>query len=345
MAAHDVARLVLCISLLLPLASCADIPMVDYFAQLVRDALKVQCEDICNVFDFEEDPKEYERASMATVFNEFLDTENVLHITRSSFTRDSRRVGFVDVGAKLGDTIEDLIAVFGRQHSRPLIIYAFEPNPESAKVIASKIEKEEFHKIHLVQAAVLNSIEHAHTEDGKVNFIHRGEGDDIGSVNPYVSYIDGRERYELVDIVVLDTFFKSGFTIHLLKIDVEGYDPWVLQGATRLLLRKQIKFITFEFNLPLWKRARHGIRLDATVAELYSHGMLCFIITRAGLVPAYGDWWQESFSAVVWANLFCGSAGDHDLYDAYVAYGTDNRTMSWALANLRVSQHRTRWWH
>ena len=45
----------------------------------------------------------------------------------------------------------------------------------------------------------------------------------------------------------LDSHFKD--TIHLLKIDVEGYEPRVLTGATSLIENQRIKAIILEYNL------------------------------------------------------------------------------------------------
>ena len=51
-----------------------------------------------------------------------------------------------------------------------------------------------------------------------------------------------------VDVTTLDAYFAGDEIIHVLKIDVEGADTWVLQGAERLLAHAQIKQIYFEQN-------------------------------------------------------------------------------------------------
>lgn len=48
----------------------------------------------------------------------------------------------------------------------------------------------------------------------------------------------------------LDELWSSSEDIDVLKIDVEGADTWVLQGAEQLLKQRRIKAIFFEQNLP-----------------------------------------------------------------------------------------------
>jgi hypothetical protein len=53
-----------------------------------------------------------------------------------------------------------------------------------------------------------------------------------------------------VPVVTLDQFWTETAyqTIDVLKIDTEGADTWVLEGASQLLREKRIKHIFFEEN-------------------------------------------------------------------------------------------------
>lgn len=51
-----------------------------------------------------------------------------------------------------------------------------------------------------------------------------------------------------VAVVALDNFFSEIEHIDVLKIDVEGADTWVLQGAEQLLRQHKIRHIFFEEN-------------------------------------------------------------------------------------------------
>ena len=53
-----------------------------------------------------------------------------------------------------------------------------------------------------------------------------------------------------VSVITLDEFWSNSadLTIDVLKIDTEGADTWVLEGASQLLKEKRIKHIFFEEN-------------------------------------------------------------------------------------------------
>jgi len=52
-----------------------------------------------------------------------------------------------------------------------------------------------------------------------------------------------------VKVVPLDSIFSDDSIINLLKIDVEGAETWVIEGASNLLRKGNIKHIFFEENL------------------------------------------------------------------------------------------------
>ncbi|OGU03640.1 MAG: hypothetical protein A2085_00720 [Gemmatimonadetes bacterium GWC2_71_10] len=58
--------------------------------------------------------------------------------------------------------------------------------------------------------------------------------------------------------------------IDVLKVDVEGADTWVLQGAERLLAERRITHVFFERNDA--RMASLGLRFDDTLRFLDSVG-------------------------------------------------------------------------
>ena len=72
-----------------------------------------------------------------------------------------------------------------------------------------------------------------------------------------------------VQVVTLDTFVsEQGVgSIDLLKIDTEGYDLAVLQGASETLRRKEIKFVYFEFHHLLPRQATSQLGSLISIAE------------------------------------------------------------------------------
>lgn len=57
--------------------------------------------------------------------------------------------------------------------------------------------------------------------------------------------------YTEVDTVTLDGYVIENGIDHIdfLKIDVEGHEPEIIDGAADLILRKKIDFIQLEFNI------------------------------------------------------------------------------------------------
>ena len=74
-----------------------------------------------------------------------------------------------------------------------------------------------------------------------------------------------------VSVVTLDSFFKDrGLVIDCLKIDTEGADTWVLEGASQLLKERRIKHIFFEENLV--RMSALGIKQNKAKDLLLSYG-------------------------------------------------------------------------
>jgi FkbM family methyltransferase len=88
-----------------------------------------------------------------------------------------------------------------------------------------------------------------------------------------------------VPVITLDEFCDQNLgdvIIDVLKIDTEGADTWVLQGASRLLKEKKIKHIFFEEN-PV-RMSKLGILNTVATDLLVSHG---YQVTRI----CQGEWY------------------------------------------------------
>jgi len=75
-----------------------------------------------------------------------------------------------------------------------------------------------------------------------------------------------------VEVTTLDEIMKhyDHQLISLLKIDVEGADTWVLEGAQQLLSNKKIRHIVFEENLS--RMSQLGIEKGQAQNLLHEHG-------------------------------------------------------------------------
>lgn len=114
---------------------------------------------------------------------------------------------------------------------------AFEPTPETANYLHRNIVQNE------VSA---NVVEHAVALGNREQKVHMGGPlTDPGSFQVQ----EGGD----ISMQTLDSF--NFLRVDLIKIDVEGYEPEVLEGA-RTLIREKQPIIFFELNLPVLRK--HG---------------------------------------------------------------------------------------
>jgi hypothetical protein len=83
-----------------------------------------------------------------------------------------------------------------------------------------------------------------------------------------------------VQVNTLDQMIGPSVTVDLLKIDVEGADSWVLQGARRLLTEKRVRNIYFEQNRP--RMSALGIGEDEAMKFLQSVGYKASVLSGEG---------------------------------------------------------------
>lgn len=130
----------------------------------------------------------------------------------------------VDVGANIGTTALAASRAVGDGGK----VYAIEAHPRTFQYLASNIALNGAHNIQAIHTAVGNNA-------GMV-FFSDTKRDDMNSVVTYNSGVQ-------VSIDTLDRLIPAVEKIELLKIDVEGYEKFVLQGAEELLKRTSCVYI------------------------------------------------------------------------------------------------------
>ncbi|OGJ15965.1 MAG: hypothetical protein A2632_01290 [Candidatus Pacebacteria bacterium RIFCSPHIGHO2_01_FULL_46_16] len=142
---------------------------------------------------------------------------------------------FFDVGANIG-----AISLLAASQMSTGKVYAFEPTPMliskfNQNVLLNKFEN----KITLVVSAVANKV-------GVIEFTCESESE----VNHITGNSGSRSKSTLVPTVTLDAFANKKKISHIdfLKIDVEGAELLVFQGAKKLLEEGRIGIILFELN-------------------------------------------------------------------------------------------------
>jgi len=129
---------------------------------------------------------------------------------------------FVDVGANIG--LHTLAAGFARANG-PQRIVAFEPEPSTFELLTKNVASNALDAIECHAMAVGST-------DGRVS-LHVSDGWNQGAHS--LSMREETTRQVSVSIGRLDTFFVTGDhepkDMFLVKIDVEGWEPGVLEGG------------------------------------------------------------------------------------------------------------------
>jgi FkbM family methyltransferase len=166
----------------------------------------------------------------------------------------------VDVGANIGSVTLTAASRVGSHGS----VYAFEPHPRIFGYLKENIEMNGFRNVHLFNLALGNV-------EGNVLFSNI-RSDDQNAIIPDGQGID-------VQVRPLDAIGIIEPCIHLLKIDTEGYEKFVLLGASELL--KKTMTVYFES----WEHAKYGYHPREVLQLLENAGFCVFKLHDGGLCP------------------------------------------------------------
>jgi FkbM family methyltransferase len=172
----------------------------------------------------------------------------------------------VDVGANRGEITAAMLRLCPAAR-----VHAFEPSPQCHAILRERFANDP--RVTLVNSG-LGSEEgarefHLYANDHLSSFLQL----QTGTANPFES--EPEVAREMVRLTTLDLFAaEHGLQqIDLLKIDTQGYDLRVLQGAAAALEAGRVKHVLIELNfLPLYETqaapeeiiaflTRHGLQL------------------------------------------------------------------------------------
>jgi len=139
----------------------------------------------------------------------------------------------VDVGANIGWHTLEYARLVGSSGK----IFAFEPVAENFNLLQKNIHTNNYQNITCTQKAISNQIKQVTIELSTRIGDHRII-EEKSSDRPTIN----------VDAITLDSFFENENKIDFLKIDAEGYDFFVLQGAEQIIQKNPQLVIFIEFN-------------------------------------------------------------------------------------------------
>ena len=171
----------------------------------------------------------------------------------------------IDVGANLG-----VISFLFSEYFSTKKIHAFEADPFTFQALRQNIELNTCSNIIAENVAVAG-------HDGEIIFnadpVYRG-------TNSITNVFD--EHTISIPCTTLDTYVKqqSIKDISLLKVDVEGYESLVFEGAKNLFSQRKIKVVYYEVCPEITRKA-DLLPSDAT-EKLVSHGYLIYRLNSDG---------------------------------------------------------------
>ena len=157
----------------------------------------------------------------------------------------SKEINFsIDIGANVGKYTKLLLAETNSE------VIAFEPLPKAFEEL-KEIEKNFSSRLNVYNFGIGN-------KNSNLELNYSTEKSELASFIQdldKLSFVDSKNNKKIiVEVMTLDSFFKKyeqtykEKEIDLLKIDTEGFELEVLNGASETLINKKPKFIQIEFN-------------------------------------------------------------------------------------------------
>jgi len=131
----------------------------------------------------------------------------------------------IDIGAHMGRHTIPMANAVGNQGT----VYAFEPLPHLYEKLQRTLETEKLDgAVQLSQYALSR-------EEGQAEFLHVDDAPGLSGLKERTSHEGHQIERIQVDVKLLDNMIPEGERIKFIKIDAEGADFYILQGATRIL--------------------------------------------------------------------------------------------------------------
>lgn len=188
---------------------------------------------------------------------------------------------FFDVGANIGEWTASLLTAFRESKAPRISIHAFEPCAGTRQTLVQAMRREDPDGVVTIVPLAMSDA------PGTRSFYVIGAG--AGRNSLYST--DLEKTVEQVEAMTLDEYAAQVKVdrIAFVKVDTEGHDMSVIEGAKGLLKDRRIGVLQFEYN-HMWVRARHYLKdvFDFAAPLGYTVGK----ITPAG-IERYPKWHQE----------------------------------------------------
>lgn len=173
---------------------------------------------------------------------------------------------FLDIGSNMGYYAIKVGALVGEGGR----VFAYEPNPDLFEVLHDNIHINGFGARAQIFEAAAGDIPGTST----LTFEPRFPGGGIAGLGPEYAVGD-RVQHEIKVVTVDET---APGEAHLIKIDVEGYEPLVLKGMGELMARSPNAAVVMEVSYVQWARFGDPVQMLSDFAR----GKRLFYIRRDG---------------------------------------------------------------
>jgi FkbM family methyltransferase len=187
---------------------------------------------------------------------------------------------FFDVGANVGDWTLGLLRRVRELEVPHIAIHAFEPCAGTRQTLSETIRRNDPGGIVKVVPLALSN------DSGLRSFYVIGAGAGRNSLHP-----NEAKTVEQVETITLDEYAERANVerIAFVKVDTEGHDMAVIEGAKTFLAKQKIGVLQFEYN-HLWIGARHYLKDVFDFATPLGYHVAK--VTPAG-VERYHKWHME----------------------------------------------------
>lgn len=160
---------------------------------------------------------------------------------------------FIDIGANFG-WYTCLFSIIGGENSK---IFSVEPSLDNLFFLKKNIYKNKLKNISLIECAIGDK------ENSLPLYFANPKNPGAHSLIKDTPQQDSITNYSQVDVKTLDSLFKDLEIIHLMKIDIEGFELNALKGGLKTL--KKVQNLLIEFSPHLWKdpynEAKHFFKI------------------------------------------------------------------------------------
>jgi FkbM family methyltransferase len=140
-------------------------------------------------------------------------------------------MAILDIGANIGY----YTLIFAKLIGQRGVVYAFEPDPNNCNILALNLKQNNFSNVILIQKAISNKKEKVKLFIDEVN---------LGAHSFSENNIQLKKGgFIETETMTLDSFFKNRNRVDFIKIDTQGAEGLVIEGATELKKRNNLKIL------------------------------------------------------------------------------------------------------